>query len=59
MTGRVAQGRSKDRPGKKEDSVGGDGSLDFAFVDVEVGIDVLDIIVFFERFDELHHLLCL
>ena len=32
-------------------SVGADGCLDFGFVDIEVGVDVLHVVVLFERFD--------
>src|SRR5260370_12686864 len=37
-------------------SVGAHSRLDFGFVDVEVGVDVLHVIVLFESFDKAHHL---
>jgi hypothetical protein len=36
-------------------SVGANGGLDFRFVDIEVGVDVLNVIVLFESFDEPQH----
>src|SRR5205807_9218400 len=43
-------------PQEKESLVGSDGRLDFGFVDVEVRVDMLHVVVFFERLDQAHHL---
>ena len=43
----------------KRSSVGPDRRLDFRFVNVEVRVHVLHVVVFFEGFYESHHLRCL
>src|SRR5215468_522000 len=43
----------------QRESVRADGGLNLAFVDVEVSVNVLHVVVLFERFDEFQHLLCL
>lgn len=40
-----------------EGRLAGDGGLHFFFVDVEVGVNVLDVVVIFESFHHAHHLL--
>ena len=44
-------GPSERGPYNSSALLGADGSLDFRFVDVEIGVDVLHVIVLFEGFD--------
>jgi len=39
------------------EDLAGDRGLHFFLVDVEVGVNVLDVVVIFEGFDHAHHLL--
>ena len=43
----------------QRESVRANGGLNLAFVYVEVGVNVLHVVVLFESFDEFQHLLCL
>src|ERR1700739_4961355 len=46
-----------DKPGiRKSDLIRADGGLDFRFVDVEVGVNVLHIVMLFEGFHQAQHL---
>src|SRR5260370_42127007 len=44
------------KPENRRDLVGADGRLNFGFVDIEVGVDVLHVVVLLECFDQAHHL---
>src|SRR6266852_7935569 len=59
----VSSGTSKrkgvGRPGQRTNVsrlMGANGSLNFRFVDIEIGVNVLHVVVFFECFDEAEHL---